>query len=169
MYRMLVAPALALATFALPAAAEEFSSRYTINGQYDLIVDGTPMTAWTTLDTERNRSSVERHKVMGKVFYNVNGSVPASDGDTDTLLSVQLWPDHVSDIQYLDGGMFGADIAGGSMTLDGPPQIEDDGTMKFSFHGTLVEFAIKDGDFAPVEGGRVIEISGSYDGRYPVD
>ncbi len=153
-----------------PAAAQDFSSRYTVNGQYDLIVDGQPMTAYTTFDTEKNRSSVDRHEVMGKVFYNVNGSIPKPDGDTKTLLSVQLWPDHVSDIQYLNDGMFGADIAGGTMALDAPPQIGEDGSMAFSFTGTLVEFKFtSDGDFAPVEGGRVIAISGSYSGQYPTE
>jgi len=127
------------------------------------------MQAFTAYDTEKSRSSVERHEVMGKVFYNVNGSQPKPDGSRRTVLSVQLWPDHISDIQYIDGGMFGADIAGGTMSLDALPEIGEDGSLSFTFHGRLVQFELKDGDFAPIPSGCVIEISGSYAGQIPME
>lgn len=152
-----------------PGAAQDYASRYTINGQYDLIVNGEPLTAFTTFDTERGRSSVERRETLGKVFYNVNGSRPDAEGNARGLVSVQLWPDRVSDIQYRDNGLFGADLPGGAMTLDAPPQIDEDGAIAFSFRGTLIQFEIKDGDFVPVPGAATVEISGSYSGQYPVE
>lgn len=151
------------------ALAQSYTARYTINGQYDLVVDGVPMQAFTTYDAEKSRSSVDRHKAVGKVFYNVNGSQPKPDGTPRTIVSVQLWPDHVSDIQYIDAGMFGADVEGGEMSLDAPPLIAEDGSLAFAFHGRLVQFEIKDGTFTPVPAGRVVEISGSYKGQFPVE
>lgn len=157
---------------AAPAVAQEFGDDYAVVGQFDLAIGEDTATLYSLDILPENRPGIERHEVMGQVFFNIGGYAESDGKPAKPQIEVQIGPGTfppktISSVTLLmDGAMFLSDAdVGGSATISNVVW-GDDGSLSFDF-ASLVRSARygADGAFEPVAPDLpLLEVEGHFTG-----
>ena len=177
MIRALVRLTAAVLLSAAPAVAQDFNADYKVTGKYDLNIGEATATLYSVDDLAKKRSGVERHEVMGQVFYNIGGRADVDGAPGQPRIEVQIGPAkfpprNISSVTLvMDGAVFMSEAEIGGSAEISNVSWGDNGALNFDF-SSLVKAAKygSDGNIVAVDPDLpLLEVEGHYEGVVPLN